>query len=266
MERSPTSHKGENGIVAVIGGSAGIHGAPILAALAAEASGVDLVFVALPNAHVQLARAAALNFQVRGWKGDAFSKADVKPLLEWLATMDACVIGPGMDRSMESIEALYELVASCPCPMVLDASALQPWTLEAAKGHRAILTPHLGELERMGIAPNDIATEAQKHEAVIHLKGAIDRIATSDGTAKDVVGGNQGLTVGGTGDVLAGLTAGLLAQRVPMDEASILATSVVKKAGDALMEDNGYAYRAVDVIRMIPRILREQIDPVVLHD
>jgi ADP-dependent NAD(P)H-hydrate dehydratase / NAD(P)H-hydrate epimerase len=180
--------------------------------------------------------------------------------------MDACVIGPGISRTAEILNALYELVSSCPCPMVLDASALQPWTLEAAKHHTAILTPHLGELERMGVDAKDLVASAQKSNAVLHLKGPMDRIVLPDGSEKDVVGGNAGLTVGGTGDVLAGFTAGFLAQKMRKEEASVFATSVIKRAGEMLMEEHGFAYTAMDVIGVAPRVMRELTTTVKLHD
>ena len=82
---------------------------------------------------------------------------------------------------------------------------------------------------------------------------------------KEVTGGNAGLTVGGTGDVLAGLTAGLLAQKIPLSEASVLATTLIKKSADRLLEEYGYAYTARKVIDMIPRMLKEESPPHTLH-
>jgi len=72
MQRSPDSHKGENGKVAVVGGSRHMHGAPLLAALAAEASGVDLVFVCLPACHEEVAKETSLNIQVHPFRASPF--------------------------------------------------------------------------------------------------------------------------------------------------------------------------------------------------
>ncbi len=256
MQRDRDSHKGENGKVAVIGGSATIHGAPLLSALAAQSSGVDLVFVCLPNIHQHVARCASLNFQVHPFADDDFAPRDIEPCLELLATMDSAVIGPGLARTPESLSALHKLIASAPCGLVLDASALQPWTLDAAKGKTAVCTPHLGELERMNIATDDIGNAAKQSGIVIHLKGSTDRIADAHGVMEEIEGGNAGLTVGGTGDALAGLIAGLLAQKIPPAKACRLASTVIKRAGDALFEEKGYAYTAQDVIRHIPALLR----------
>lgn len=255
MERAPDSHKGENGRVAVIGGSLYQHGAPVFSALAAESSGADLVYLALPNVHQHVARMYSLNFQVHPFSGDELKNADIGPLLEMLATADCAVIGPGLDRGATTLKLIRELVESAPCPLVLDASALQEWTVDAACGKNAVLTPHLGELERMGVKQENIGMLAKKTGLVIHVKAMIDRIAGPDGKICEVSGGNAGLTVGGTGDALAGLIAGLVAQNVKPVDACFMASRIVKRAGGVLFRDKGYSYTARDVIEQIPHLL-----------
>lgn len=255
MIRSPSSHKGENGKVAVIGGSKMIHGAPIFSALAAEASGADLIFLMLPACHAEVARSSSLNFQVHPFRGDELSRQDRESILELLATMDAAVIGPGIARDEATLKILREIISEVTCPLVLDATALQPWTLEAISGKSAVLTPHLGELERMDLAATMIGPAAKKHGITIHVKSAVDRIASSDGSVTDVSGGNAGLTVGGTGDALAGLIAGLLSQGHSPLEACKTASTVIKRAGSVLYPEFGYAYGTRRVIDQVPRIL-----------
>ncbi len=256
MQRDPLSHKGENGKVAVIGGSPTIHGAPLLSALAAEASGVDLIFLVVPKIHQQVARMASLNFQVYPFEGDELSADDIPALLELLATMDAAVIGPGLSRTPDVLDALKNLVAEAPCSLVLDASALQPWTVESVKGKNVVLTPHLGELERMEIGTKDMGKVAKEAGITIHLKGPEDHIATMDGNVHMVRGGNAGLTVGGTGDALAGLIGGLLAQRLHAEEACKAASTIIKRAGTVLFEKKGTAYTTREVIELVPELLR----------
>ncbi|MBI1813022.1 NAD(P)H-hydrate dehydratase [Candidatus Peregrinibacteria bacterium] len=255
MHRDPHSHKGENGAVAVIGGSLTMHGAPLFSALAAEASGVDLVYICVPRIHQEVARTQSLNFQVHPFRGDDLRSEDLEPILELLATIDCAVIGPGLDRSHEGLEALRELIDSCHCAMVLDASALQPWTLDAGKGKTVVATPHLGELERMGIEPETIGDASKQHGVTIHVKGHIDRIAGADGTIREIRGGNAGLTVGGTGDALAGLIGGLLAQHLDPVDACVTASTVIKRAGTLLLHEYGYAYTTREVIRQIPHLV-----------
>lgn len=254
MKRPPDSHKGENGKVAIIGGSLTQHGAPIFSALAAEASGVDLIFLALPSIHQEVAKSQSLNFQVHPFADDELTKKDLGPLTEMLATVDCAVIGPGLSRTPGALKLLRELIESAPCPLVLDASALQSWTLAAVVGKNAILTPHLGELERMGINPRFLTDAVKQFGAVIHLKGVVDEIALNERTI-EIPGGNAGLTVGGTGDALAGLIAGLIAQNMKPAEACVMASRVIKRAGTVLFTEKGFAYTTREVIGEIAHLL-----------
>jgi NAD(P)H-hydrate epimerase len=174
--------------------------------------------------------------------------------------MDCAVIGPGIGRDERTLAVLRDIIAESSCGMILDASALQPWTPEVTAGKQAILTPHLGELERMGVPPDQIGAYAKKFKVTILAKGATDRIATSDGTIHEVSGGNAGLTVGGTGDALAGIIAGLLAQGCSPLDACKTASIVIKRAGAALYSEFGYAYGTHRVIGLIPAMLRSVVD------
>lgn len=256
MERAPDSHKGENGKVAIVGGSRYQHGAPLLAALAAEASGVDLVYVSVPRCHAEVAKMTSFNFQVHSFTLDDIHHKDIKPVLELLATMDSAVIGPGLARAEANLKAMREIIASAACTLVLDATALQPETLKHVKGKNAVLTPHLGELERMGLTKNDLERAAHESGTVIMLKGREDTIVSPDGTTETISGGNAGLTVGGTGDALAGLIAGLLAQRMQPFAAAVLAAKTIKKAGEVWYKEKGYAYTARDVVGEISGLLK----------
>lgn len=233
-----------------------MHGAPLFSALAAEAAGADLIYVALPRCHAETAKAHSLNFQVHPFRGDELTDADVQPLLELLATVDAAVVGPGLARDDGTQKAMRRLIAGAACPLVLDAGALQTWTLQAVRGKTAVLTPHRGELERMGLSPEDAALHAVGG-TTIHLKGPIDRVI-SDGRGRDVPGGNAGLTVGGTGDALAGLIAGLLAQGMVPADACVTASTAIKRAGGKLFATHGYAYTTQDIIGALPGVLRNR--------
>ena len=256
MQRDSSSHKGDNGKVAIIGGSLSMHGAPLFAALAAEKSGVDLLYVCLPRCHAEVAKNTSLNFQVHPFIKDAVSAKDVEPILELLATMDTVVIGPGVAKDPASITVLDDIIAGASCTMVLDATALQMNTLELIRGRRAVLTPHLGELERMNIPQSELPNIARETETTIVLKGEIDLITKLDGTKQEITGGNAGLTVGGTGDVLAGLIAGLIAQGHTQDQASVQACKIIKRAAEGLFENYGYAITAQHVLDQIPALVR----------
>lgn len=254
MQRNPDSHKGDNGKVAIVGGSRYIHGAPIFNALAAQASGVDTISICLPRCHEETAKMHLLNAFVHPFQGDLITDADIEPILELIAPLDCVVLGSGIARTGERVHALEEIIASCTTPMVLDATALQSNTLDLVRGKQAVLTPHLGELERMSINENDLQDIANEYQAVFVLKGSTDKIVTSHST-EEVSGGNAGLTTGGTGDTLAGLIAGLIAQGMAPKDAAYDACTIMKKAGESLHVKQQYAYTAEDVIREIPQQL-----------
>lgn len=255
MKRAADSHKGENGKIAVIGGAQTIHGAPIFSALAAEAAGVDTVSICLPRCHSEAAKSWTLNAFVHPFAADDLRQKDVGFLLELTATIDVAVIGPGIARESESVRALEDIVAAATCKLVLDATALQPWTLDRVHGKAAVLTPHLGELERMGVSPNEIGDVARGTGTTVVLKGMIDRIAHPDGTVEEIRGGNAGLTVGGTGDALAGLIAGLMAQGMEIADAARMGCAVMKRAAEELWPEYGFSYGTQRVIKRIPRLL-----------
>lgn len=257
--RSPTSHKGDNGTVAIIGGSLHQHGAPLFSALAAEASGVDLIYLFVPECHRDVAKMASLNVQVHTFgspKSDEISASDRTRIVEFLATIDTAVIGPGLARTTSALSSLMTLLEEAPCPLVVDASALQKQTMKFVSGRHAVLTPHLGELERMGCVSSDLSTVCMENACTILKKGVVDTIISEKGDVETVEGGNAGLTVGGTGDALAGLTAGLIAQSMDHAEACRVASTVIKRTGDVLQQEYGFAYTTRQVIEIIPKVLK----------
>jgi len=261
VHRDPSSHKGENGKVAVIGGSKFMHGAPLFSLLAAEASGADLLFACIPACHAEAAKTVSLNVQVHPFRGDDLRAADVEPILELLATMDCAVIGPGIAYAdTQSMKAIRDIVAEAPCTLVLDAGALQPETISLLQGKTVVLTPHRAELERMDVAVDDLAECAANARVTIVLKGPTDIIANPEGETLEITGGNAGLSVGGTGDALAGLIAGLLAQGTDQEDAAKLACTIIKKAAEELYPEYGYAFGAGRVIGKIPRLLHAFTD------
>lgn len=256
MQRSSNSHKGDNGKVAIVGGSRHIHGAPIFNALAVEASGVDTLSICVPACHEDTTKQWILNAFVHPFHGNTISDADIEPILELIAPLDCVVIGSGIARTGERISALEEIIASCTTPMVLDATALQANTLDLVRGKQVVLTPHLGELERMGVDERDLQDVANEYQVIIVLKGQADKVFSGH-TTDEITGGNAGLTTGGTGDVLAGLIAGLIAQGLAPLDAARDSCTIIKKAGESQAESLGYAYTALDIIQEIPPLLNE---------
>jgi NAD(P)H-hydrate epimerase len=272
MDRSPTSHKGQNGVVAVVGGSLTMHGAPTFAALAAEAAGVDLIHPCIPERHETVIRSFSPNFICHTFRNDDLGKSDVSAVEEVLKLCCSAVIGPGLASFESAQKAMKQIITNATIPLVVDGAALQPWTFDALNpstgsggaGKPAVLTPHAGELARMqGVVLKNksheelkdlICTIAKERGLVILLKGAVDIIAGPKGCS-EVSGGNAGLTKGGTGDVLAGLIAGLIALRVDPEKACVMATTIVKRAAEELAKEKGFAFTTLDVIQQIPQLL-----------
>lgn len=287
LERDPNSHKRQNGVVAVVGGSNHMHGAPIFSALAAEATGVDLIYPCVPECHKEVTKAASNNFIVTPFRGDDLSTSDVSAIEEILKECDAAVIGPGLATYDTTQKALESLLQEATIPLVLDASALQPWTLDALEGalratpvtghagqdkkkirgeeRVTVLTPHIRELGRMQGQVLEkktleergdlICTIAKARNVTLLLKGPTDLIGGPEGTCQRVAGGNAGLTVGGTGDALAGLIAGLIAQKISSVNACVMAATIMKRAATVLFHEKGYAFTTMDVIGQIPHLL-----------
>lgn len=269
FQRDPKSHKGQNGRVAVIGGSHRYHGAPIFSALAAEASGVDLIYPVIHACHEGVARMASFNFIVHTFKENSLQKGDTQRILSLLEHTDACIIGPGMAETPENVAAISVIAASTSCPLILDATAIHPGVLHSLPDHAtALLTPHRGELGRLvgkdlgGLSPKDLTALvrliAEEHGVTVLLKGPEDIIVDPAGKTSIVKGGNAGLTKGGTGDALAGLTAGLIAQKISPFDACTLAATIIKKAGEKLFKTKEYAYTTCEVIGLIPDLLTGQ--------
>jgi hydroxyethylthiazole kinase-like uncharacterized protein yjeF len=192
---------------------------------------------------------------------------DIEELLPW---SDALVIGPGLGEDHEMQEVVEDIIEICNKPMVIDADAIAVVAkdLSMLKGKTGVLTPHAGEFKRMTGVPLPMDPEGRMDQArdlakqtgfTVLLKGRIDVIACADRVKLNRTG-NAGMSVGGTGDVLAGIAGGLLARGVKPFDAARLAAFVNGTAGDIAFEDMGYCFLATDVADRIPRAVRAFID------
>lgn len=250
MERELNSHKGQNGRVIVVGGNETFHGAPILSALAAEYSGVDLVFPFVPSCHAEVTRSYSLNFIVHPFKENHLTEADIKEILKQSETADAIVIGPGLGEHKETKKAVKLLLEYLKIPTIVDAGALM-YSTEWPE--TTVLTPHRGEFEKITGSP---ATEANVQKwakemgVTIVCKGPKDIVADTNEMAINETG-TPLMTVGGTGDALAGLIAGLIAQKMPVFQACETACIVWGKIGEANAKKEA-SLRAADMIKDLP--------------
>ncbi len=253
--RREDSRKGENGRVLVVGGSRTYHGAPFHSAKGAQAAGVDLVYLALPSPIVSPIRSMSADLIVYPLPDYKFTSGCARRLLKWLPMVDAAVVGPGLEGVR--VEVLSEFIRNLQLKkvkVVLDAGAIQRG-LNLLPGSRVVFTPHAGEFMRLtGVElPNVIedrvplvAREAKKLGAVILEKGHGDVISDGETTYVNHTG-RAAMTVGGTGDVLAGLTAGFLALGVGELQAAAMAAYANGVAGKSAWSEFGNRITASDL-------------------
>ncbi len=260
------SHKGENGVVMVVGGSWMYHGAPFLSAMAALRCGADLAYIAAPEKIVPSIRALSPAIIAVPFTDMKLTRGAVRRALSILQKVDSVVIGPGLAAGSErGIELLIEEASDLGKGIVLDATALYGDALRYAAGKRAVLTPHAGEFKRtFGLdVPSGLEERvktvkkyAEKGRVTILLKGRVDVI--SDGVEVAVnETGSPAMTAGGTGDVLSGIVATFLAWKTEPFKAAAAAAWINGKAGELAAEKYGFHITAIDLIDAIPEIMRK---------
>jgi NAD(P)H-hydrate epimerase len=260
VSRPSDSHKGDFGEVLVVGGGP-YTGAPALAARAALRAGADLVRVACPAAVAREIQGYSENLILRPYDGDRLAPEHVDGLRELAADHDAVVFGPGLGAGEETLDAVADFLAGYDGTAVVDADALQV-VPEVETGATLICTPHQGELRKMGGETADdwrtradlVAEFAAELGHTLLVKGAYDVVSDGEETRVNRTG-NPGMTVGGTGDVLAGATGALVCALSPLQAAAVAAYAN-GRAGDAAAEENGYGLLATDLIDRLPAALR----------
>jgi len=265
-KRDLSSHKGNNGTVLVIGGSEDYSGAPTLAALSAFKSGVDLVYVASPRSVAPTIRSYSPDLIVKTLSDDFIVEEDVDKILELSNKADSIVIGCGMDRNEETAVALNEMVEEIKKPILFDADALKLLDVGLIKKIETdvVFTPHSAEFKALfGLdVPKDLKNKintisevAHQYRCTVLLKGALDIISNGKKTRLNKTG-NPGMTVGGTGDCLAGLTGGLMAKGHNGFEAACLGAYINGRAGDMASKKYEYHFTASDMIKYIDDAFR----------
>jgi len=249
-----------------VGGSWLYHGAPVLSALAALRTGADLAFVAVPRQIVASVRAQSPNIIAYPMPDAKVTIGSAQKLLRWLPSIDSAVVGPGMGRQETSgmIRLVTEL-SNRDVKLVLDADALVRDVVSAVAGKDVVITPHAGEFQRLFDTKlevgnlrkraDEVANMAAEARVVILLKGQIDIV--SDGT-RTVVNrtGSPAMTVGGTGDVLSGVVAALMAQGASPLDAAVAGARVNGLSGELAARDLGMHIVATDVIDRLPFVLK----------
>jgi hydroxyethylthiazole kinase-like uncharacterized protein yjeF len=273
VKRSADSHKGDNGRILIVGGGPFV-GAPTLTALAALRAGADWVTVAAPRSVSAIIASYSPNLIVHPLSSTVLVKDDVPAIVDLVRKHDVVVIGMGLgaaEATKLAAQAIIEHEASRK--VVVDADGFYGLQLPLASANkRVIVTPHAGEFAKLVTGVNGwlepvppehdrearvrfVQDFARRNGVVTLLKGPTDFI--SDGTrVKLNRTGNAGMTVGGTGDVLAGLVGAFFAVHDDAFKAATAAAFVNGAAGDLAFVEKGYSLLATDVLEKIPAILR----------
>ena len=270
--RKLNSNKGLYGHVLVVGGSFGKSGAPAMSGLGAYRSGAGLVTVAIPKSAlsaVAALRPELMTEPLEETQSGRICLAEAPKLLELAKKMTVLAIGPGLGTEDETVRLVKKLYAEVDIPMVVDADALN--ALAGSLGHTdkiRVLTPHPGEMgrlidksvkevqaDRLGSAQRLAASSG----ATIVLKGDRTVIAFADGETWISPAGSPSMATGGTGDILTGMVAGLMAQHAKdWRRAVIAAVWLHGRCGELGAEKWGEEWMlATDLLGMLPEAMNE---------
>lgn len=254
--RPAESHKGSFGSVLIVAGSRGMSGAAALSGLGALRGGAGLVTVAVPASIQATVAAIEPSYLTLGLPDDSdgrFSRHADAEILSRAPHVTVVAIGPGWGKSPDLSELAHCIYTHVEKPLVVDADALNALAAspggfpKGPVGAPRILTPHPGEFARLLMTQTksvqhdreSVAAEfARQHGAIVVLKGHSTVITDGEKVAVNTTG-NSGMATGGTGDVLTGLVAALLAQGMPPFDAAHLAAHLHGLAGDLAAAELG---------------------------
>lgn len=249
LERDQETHKGQNGKVGVIAGSRDYTGAPALSAKAALRTGCDLVKILTSESVSNTVASYSENFIVEDYSGDYFDMQALNQALELAEWAESVVIGPGLGEPRA--KAVREFLQEADSTLVIDADALDH--VGRSSFEDAVLTPHGGEFEDN---VEKILDQLLARDKTVLEKGSTDRIHLEDGE-KEIEIGDPAMAVGGTGDVLTGIIASLIAQGIDKEGAAELGAWINGRAGEKAAEEYGNGMMATDLIEYIPEVLKE---------
>lgn len=272
LPRRPVDgHKGDFGHVLFVAGSAGMSGASLMAAKSCLRAGAGMSILATTNSLLKNLPGEEIVYKgLSETESGSIAKSAIGELEAEMERAGVMVIGPGLSSDEETIEFVQELVKKVSVPCIIDADGLNalsrnPKVLENAEGP-FIFTPHPKELSRLtGKSVREIQADrirsaqeaAKRFGAIIVLKGANSVVATPDDDVYVVPTGNSGMATAGSGDVLSGIIAGLLAQGMRRMWAAVAGTYIHGAAGDmAAMELGEDGMIAGDILNCVPAVLK----------
>ena len=274
--RDVKSHKGNNGRLLVVGGSKNYSGAPAIAGMAAIGAGCDLVYVASPEKSAEAIKSTSPDLIVKSLEGDKLSLTHLEEILSMADNVDAVLIGPGAGINEDTSKLFNVLVSKIKKPIVLDADALKQVELKLIKNRDdIILTPHIFEFKSFFNVENDLKLDIDSYDfekvdknitefqqisrqinGTVIVKGQYDLIL-SNSRFRINKSGNPGMTVGGTGDALAGICAALLTQNLNSFDSACLGSFINGIAGDKAFDIKGNGFSATDLVSYIGSVIKD---------
>lgn len=275
-KRLGNAHKGMAGRVAIVAGSPGFTGAAALCSNAAVKAGAGLVTLLTPLSSQAILAGKLTEVMVQGLierLPGVLGGGAVGDIRHWAEKADVLAVGPGLGTKDATQEVIRDLVQGSMLPVVIDADALT-----ALVGHTDILkrmtvdkviTPHPAELARMvGSSATIVDKErlafagryAEEWHAVVVLKGAPTVVAIPGGFAYVNTTGNEGMATGGSGDVLTGIIAALIAQGLSAGDAAVVGVYLHGLAGDIAAENGRIGLAASQISEALPRARQQAGD------
>lgn len=267
--RDPQAHKGDFGRLLVIGGSETYTGAPALVALAALRAGVDLVFVAAPEKTAMAIASFSPNLITVRLPGEHLNENNLESLKTHIQRSTCVAMGPGLGTHRETTAAVAKILSvlrESKKPVLVDADAIKAMGRTKEKvGFPVVVTPHAGEFHVLsGQAPSaDVRLRSEEVRSLANilggtvlLKGHVDVISDGERVKLNRTG-NPAMTVGGTGDVLSGIVAGLMAMGTQGFRASVAGAFINGAAGDLARLEFGDHLAPTDLIHLIPKIMND---------
>jgi NAD(P)H-hydrate epimerase len=263
--RVSDSNKGTYGKVLIIGGSRGKTGAAAMAGQAALRAGAGLVTVAAPQSVLPIIAVSMPELMTEPLNETSMGSIANQSVADLCRDKTVVAIGPGLTTQSETAAFVRQFPSECRAQLVIDADGLNALVGFAGDLGGAVLTPHPGEMARLiekkvqDVSANrvEIASDfAKRRNAYVVLKGYRTVIASPDGSIYVNPTGNPGMATGGTGDVLTGMIAGILAQEHlgSFIERLCLAVYLHGLAGDLAAEEMGQeSLVATDILRFLPR-------------
>ncbi len=274
--RDEKSHKGNNGRLLIVGGSSDYSGAPAIAGMAAIGAGCDLVYIVSPDKSAEAIKSTSPDLIVKSLEGEKLSLNHVGDILALADKVDCVLLGPGAGIDEDTLRLFNVLVAKIRKPLVLDADSLKQVDLSLIKNREdIILTPHIFEFKSFFDVEEDISLEIDSYDfnkvdenisrfqqitrqirGTVIVKGHYDLIL-SGVRFRINKSGNAGMTVGGTGDALAGICAGLLSQGLSSFDSACLGVFINGLAGDKAFDVKGNGFSATDLVSYIGSVIKD---------